>query len=1098
MNNLRLVLRSMLFHRRMHLGLFLGSLLTSAVLTGALLVGDSAKNTLRTIALARLGKTAFSLNANNRFFNQRLAPELRDHLQTKTTCALLMMGIAITQEPDGQNQIQANKVQVLGITDTFQTFADEPLPALQPDTVFINTKLADKLKIDVGSEISVRINRPGLLPRDALLSSKEDDSSVRVSCKVGAILSDRQLGRFSLEANQNTPYSVFISMNTMQNKLGLDNLANIMLVQDKDQETITQEQVDTALTTVCQPEDLGITIKVAPGTRIAQIHSTRVFLEPAFNKLVTSDTPGTLTYLVNSISSHKNEHTISTPYSFMTAISPSSNQTLSPIPLDMKDNEILINQWLADQINVTTGDPLIVAYYELTPANDLVEQKRTFFVKNIIPMPDLTDEKELFPNFPGLSDVENCANWNIGMPMDKKLLEDQPNIKYWETYRTIPKAYITLAAGQSMWSNRFGDLTTIRFSTTGNTMDSIRARTTETITPSELGYYFTPIRQNAMTAVSNATDFGELFLSMSFFLILASLILTSMIFAFGIEQRSAETGVFIALGYQSGQIKILLMLEAGITALAGSIAGAPAGALYTRGILWSLANFWSDAVAGSSISYYPSASTMFAGPAAGLACAIITLVITLRRNLKLTAHQLLAGNINQQTLLPTGRPLKKWRGELFASTCAMLSAAGIIIFSFTAEHAKTAPAFFTAGALLLAGSIGFLRIRLVQQAGYSHQMSFAAISLRNSARRPGRSLAVTALIACGCFLVFAVSSMKEDLSANSDKRWSGTGGFELIGESTLPMSITENINILPVRIHNGDDASCFNLNRALSPRLLGVNARKLAELQSFLPEHVSENIWELLDAELPDGQIPGIAGDANTAMWGLQKKTDFINGDALNYTDEHGQNIKIKLIGSLPVRLSILQGNVLISAKAFANHFPSEDGFRLFLIDTPNGQSKEWLTKLSRRYNRQGLDITTSIERLRDFYSVETAYLSIFLMLGGLGLVLGTAGMGIVVMRNIAERRSELAILRAVGYSRRQITAILTVEHLRLLILGIILGSVSALTAMIPSLLAPSVSIPWSTLGALAGGITISGASFITAACISATKNQIVDALRNE
>jgi ABC-type lipoprotein release transport system permease subunit len=54
-------------------------------------------------------------------------------------------------------------------------------------------------------------------------------------------------------------------------------------------------------------------------------------------------------------------------------------------------------------------------------------------------------------------------------------------------------------------------------------------------------------------------------------------------------------------------------------------------------------------------------------------------------------------------------------------------------------------------------------------------------------------------------------------------------------------------------------------------------------------------------------------------------------------------------------------------------------------------------------------------ERLANFHRVENTYLSTFQMLGGLGLILGTLGMAAVLLRNVLERRRELALLRAVG-----------------------------------------------------------------------------------
>ncbi|KKK81298.1 hypothetical protein LCGC14_2814860, partial [marine sediment metagenome] len=60
-------------------------------------------------------------------------------------------------------------------------------------------------------------------------------------------------------------------------------------------------------------------------------------------------------------------------------------------------------------------------------------------------------------------------------------------------------------------------------------------------------------------------------------------------------------------------------------------------------------------------------------------------------------------------------------------------------------------------------------------------LTIAGLGLRNAARRPGRSLAVVALLACGSFLIVAVGANRLDASAGAADRASGTGGFALLG-----------------------------------------------------------------------------------------------------------------------------------------------------------------------------------------------------------------------------------------------------------------------------------------------------------------------------
>ena len=79
-------------------------------------------------------------------------------------------------------------------------------------------------------------------------------------------------------------------------------------------------------------------------------------------------------------------------------------------------------------------------------------------------------------------------------------------------------------------------------------------------------------------------------------------------------------------------------------------------------------------------------------------------------------------------------------------------------------------------------------------------------------------------------------------------------------------------------------------------------------------------------------------------------------------------------------------------------------------------------------------------ERLAEFHKVENTYLSTFQTLGGLGLLLGTLGLAAVLLRNVLERRRELALLGAVGYGRSRLFASSIAESALLLVCGLAVG----------------------------------------------------------
>src|SRR4029434_1562288 len=115
---------------------------------------------------------------------------------------------------------------------------------------------------------------------------------------------------------------------------------------------------------------------------------------------------------------------------------------------------------------------------------------------------------------------------------------------------------------------------------------------------------------------------------------------------------------------------------------------------------------------------------------------------------------------------------------------------------------------------------------------------------------------------------------------------------------------------------------------------------------------------------------------------------------------------------------------------------------------------------LTRALQDVGFELTPTTARLSAFNAVQNTYLNTFQVLGGLGLLLGSAGLGVVVLRNVLERRGELAVLLAVGFRRRVVKQMVVREHGMLLVAGLGVGVVAALVAVLPALLAPGGEFP--------------------------------------
>ncbi|KKL15925.1 hypothetical protein LCGC14_2500710, partial [marine sediment metagenome] len=268
------------------------------------------------------------------------------------------------------------------------------------------------------------------------------------------------------------------------------------------------------------------------------------------------------------------------------------------------------------------------------------------------------------------------------------------------------------------------------------------------------------------------------------------------------------------------------------------------------------------------------------------------------------------------------------------------------------------------------------------------------------------------LLACGVFLVVAVGANRHDPASQAGERHSGTGGFEVFGESTVNILHDLNsvdgrarlgvdadelrgVDIIQLRRYAGDEASCLNLNRVRKPQLLGVNPKRLAALDAFAFTKTIESArgsdgWGMLEEHFGRDVVPAV-GDSATITWALGKSV----GDKIDYVDQKGRPFSVLIVGM--IKTSILQGSLVISEEHLVERFPDVEGYRTFLIDVPEKRLQIVISSLGRTLRDFGLELTPATEKLAGFIAVENTYLSIFQLLGGLGLVLGSGGVGLVV-----------------------------------------------------------------------------------------------------
>ena len=245
----------------------------------------------------------------------------------------------------------------------------------------------------------------------------------------------------------------------------------------------------------------------------------------------------------------------------------------------------------------------------------------------------LTKDDSWMPAFPGLAESHNCRDWDLGVPVNTDRIRPKDE-DYWKQYRGTPKAFISLATGQKLWGNPFGNLTSVRFRGTTVETSAIGPEILKGLAPRQQGLAFTDAEAEGKRSASNSTDFGGLFISLSFFLIIAALLLVALLMTLHVQSRMKEAGILSAIGFSKKSILRIMISEGLLLAMAGGIIGALFGVLYDRLLLLGLNTIWLDAVGTTGLIMKIKPATLLIGSLAGAVIVIPVILLVILKNLR--------------------------------------------------------------------------------------------------------------------------------------------------------------------------------------------------------------------------------------------------------------------------------------------------------------------------------------------------------------------------------------------------------------------------------------------------------------------------------
>jgi putative ABC transport system permease protein len=998
--------RNILYFRRYYRLVAAATAATVAVIAGSLLVGESVRFTLAKRVGERLGSAQTVIFSRTSFIDSSM---LREGALGGARGVLLSNGFVSAAG-------RLIPVMVWGVDD-------KDIPA---GGAKVNPALAEELAAGGGGgDVVLRLPAAGLTPPGSLFVTSRYTTSMRLA--PAGVLPPENGGNLSLKNEQIIPFNIFVNREELADAMDVAGRVNLIMADRR----ITADELNRAW----RYDFSGI--KVARQGGGVEVTSDRIFLQDEVVQAIrrrNSSANRLFSYMVNSIALGAK----SIPYSFVTAA-----ERYGGAPL--QKDEIILSAYAAERLGAKVNDLVQLAYYTSRDLKTLSIDTVKLRVRQVAPLSVFCADSTLSADFPGLSDVESCTDWDSDLPINMQLVTKEDE-RYWDLYRTTPKAIAAYDAVAGSWSNAYGSATAIRVDNSKADLSDLRFGMfgLQLIYPREAGIY----------AAANGVDFSSLFLSLGFFVIVSAALLMLTPLSEMLYRRRGEVALLRALGYTERRVARLLWREVAPVALAASVVGALLGLLYTSVVVWLLGNVWRGATHAGGFSVFPSAGAMVAGLLAGAGISILLARLAVRRALKDAVRRSSAtANVSSK---------KSLRLALLLSLPAVAAA----LVGFTVV--QSAALLVVAGAMLLAaatlwGSYIVCRNRAACGAPSGVFRDAALIWAPIFAARR-QALVAFLTLAVSVFIVFAVGLHRQDFSDSSQLE-SGTGGYALWCESAAPVyhslatpegraklalaALPANAEALQCLRYGADDASCLNLHRVSTPTVLGVDMVKLAEsrfevAQAIYPAEDRAAFFAAMKARA--GNVYPALVDEETLRWSLGLKL----GDTLRYETGSGGEVLVRLTGAL--KSSVFQGSLLIDRRLFAEAWREVAGSEVMLLKVADAELPATKRLLEQALSEYGVRVSATADRLRELGSVADAYLTIFMTLGGLGLLLGLVGFAVAVRKNLAARSEEVALYQTLGFPRAKVAAVLYRENLMSPLYALAAGTACALLSVGASL----------------------------------------------
>lgn len=550
-----------------------------------------------------------------------------------------------------------------------------------------------------------------------------------------------------------------------------------------------------------------------------------------------------------------------------------------------------------------------------------------------------------------------------------------------------------------------------------------------------------------------------LFLIFVLIALLAATMVIRNTFQVLLAQRLRENGLLRLVGATGGQVQRTVLAEALLIGVVGAVAGVAVG--FGLGALIAMLADMAGGGVAFPVVWAVAALLVTVGVTVFAAWAPAARLRSLPPIAALTEANAAGAERTRSSVIA-------W---IFGSIVTALGALALVAAATLGN-----PIILIGGGVVLAVGLIVLvplLVRAVMPAIARMLASFgpvAKLAGENLVRTARRSGTIVLAISLGGSLILAMLTGVQSVNATLSQRLDEAYAFDALITSKSGESLNPE-DLAPILESSGLESSDVTSTVQLAPAADGFSS--LAALTT-LPASTAD----ALQQPLADGEVALSEWDAESL--------GAADGDTITLTDASGDAVEVTVVTD-PLLDTLYNPNtggtygaVTEATLAEFDGVTPEAAVWLFAADGKVGELVDAVTAAQEADS--DLQLLGPIAEQQLYEQVVSMVVAFVLAMLALTVVISVIGLASVVALAVAERRRELALLRALGMTRGRVRAMVLIEAVTLALIGavfsILIGvpmGISAVPAMIADGGAIAVALPWVGIGTVIASAIVLG-----------------------